>query len=226
MTETVGAKILIIDHNDSFTFNLVQLLEEAGAVEVMVISADQVITGNLENYDGIVLSPGPGLPGDYPNTAEVIRYCIESGGKIPLLGVCLGFQAIALYFGGGLINLDSVQHGRQVAIDAGHPCMLLEKLPFPMEVGLYHSWAMDPSFPVPELLITSFLKHGENNSEQLAVETRQVPMSLQHIHLPLFGVQFHPESYMTRDGADIIKNWLKIVANAAGIMATELEAPF
>lgn len=207
------AKILIIDHNDSFTFNLVQLLEEAGA-EVFVISAVQAALSDLENYDGVVLSPGPGLPGDYPGTAEVIQRCVNSNGEIPLLGVCLGFQAIVQYYGGQLYNLQQVLHGRRVCIQAGLPCPVFGSLTFPMEVGLYHSWAMDAAKVPAELLITSRLRLDENNRGKMFAQTELIPMSIRHISLPVFGLQFHPESFMTPDGDQIIKNWLVVVACA------------
>lgn len=222
----MGAKILIIDHNDSFTFNLVQLLEQAGATAVTVKTPKQVDQAGLDNFDGIVLSPGPGLPGDYPETAEVIRYCTKPAIRKPVLGVCLGFQAIVLYFGGKLLNLETVQHGRQVAIDILRPCPLLDNIASPMQAGLYHSWSMDQRVSVPELLITSYLNPLENYQDNQGFVGRQnVPMSLRHINLPVFGVQFHPESYMTGVGGQIIRNWLDIVVKAADIQALELQKP-
>ena len=192
----MSAKILIIDHNDSFTYNLVQLLEQAGAECVTVWASDNIDFRAVVAYDGIVLSPGPALPKDYSASMELIGMFYKSK---PLMGVCLGMQMIVEYFGGRLYNLRNVQHGRRVEIfTTGQRCPLLGNMVFPMKVGLYHSWAMDPQKQAGGLLVTSRTKDD-------------VPMSLRHSRYSIFGVQFHPESYMTQGGLQLMKNWLDIV---------------
>ncbi|HEY0298105.1 MAG TPA: aminodeoxychorismate/anthranilate synthase component II [Arachidicoccus sp.] len=189
------AKILIIDHNDSFTYNLVQLLEEAGAETIAVRAFDKIELNEVQLFDGIVLSPGPALPKDYPSSLEVIKayYQIK-----PVLGVCLGMQMIVECFSGELYNLDNVQHGRQVEVFETQKCVLFDEISFPFKVGLYHSWAMNKDKAPSGLYITSQTKDG-------------VPMSLKHRKYTTFGVQFHPESYMTENGLQLMKNWLEVV---------------
>lgn len=188
----MATKILIIDHNDSFTYNLVQLLEEAGAESVTVCAFGKVDLDTAATYDGIVLSPGPALPKDYPASLELIKTFYRTK---TILGVCLGMQMIVECFGGKLYNLENVQHGKRIEISKVQECFLLRNMSFPMKVGLYHSWAMYEHTAVDDLQTTSVSKDG-------------VPMSLKHRKYNTFGVQFHPESYMTEHGLQMIKNWL------------------
>ncbi|MGF7232745.1 anthranilate synthase component II [Arachidicoccus sp.] len=191
----MGTKILIIDHNDSFTYNLVQLLEEAGAQEVVVMPVAAVKEHQINSFDGIILSPGPGLPGNYLESFSILK---KYAAIKPILGVCLGLQIIVEFFGGQLQNLNVVQHGRQLEIYRQIDCLLFEEMNFPFKVGLYHSWAMDKSINLECLQITSVLKNG-------------TVMSLRHSLYKIYAVQFHPESYMTQQGLQLMKNWLKIV---------------
>lgn len=235
----VGAKILIIDHNDSFTYNLVQLLEEGGVKTVHVIQVAAVRDCELEDYDGVILSPGPGLPTDYPVIFEVLDTCLLGSRKIPVLGICLGLQAIVVHFGGRLYNLPEIRHGRQVWLERGCSCSLFKGLNFPLQVGLYHSWAMDSKFHVPELLITSKCEiqglsgrpvqssvsqnAAENKGEDIdsnvgwynypdGIDSKYIAMSLRHRTLPVYGLQFHPESFMTPSGGQIMQNWLALLS--------------
>lgn len=191
----MSAKILIIDHNDSFTYNLVQLQEEAGAESIAVCAFDKVDLNAAAAYDGIVLSPGPALPEDYPQSLELIKAFYQTK---PILGVCLGMQMIVECFGGKLYNIEKVQHGKQVEIYKEKDCVLFDHISFPLKVGLYHSWAMDRSKNVDAIVITSST-------------TDKVPMSLKHSKHNTFGVQFHPESYMTEHGLQLMRNWMKVV---------------
>ena len=184
-------KIIIIDHQDSFTYNLVQLFVLADAV-VEVKSYCEIPTIDFSIYDGIVLSPGPGLPSDYPNSIEIIDQWKE---KTPILGICMGLQLIVSYFGGKLYNLPTVNHGKQVEIFIQEHSTIYNGIKHPLRVGLYHSWAMDTTVPIASIQITSTLNDN-------------TVMSIQHTHFNIQAVQYHPESFMTEQGDLLIKNWL------------------
>ena len=186
-------KILIIDHKDSFTYNLVQLFEEAGVEEAVVMPIDEINFDEINNYDGIVLSPGPGLPKDYPASFVVLEKYVAVKS---ILGVCLGLQIIVEYFGGELYNLKTVQHGRQVKVFKVMDSPLFEKIKFPLKVGLYHSWAMKANKGIGDLQTTSITEN-------------KTIMSLKHAHYKVFGVQFHPEKSATA-GEQILKNFIEL----------------
>ena len=187
-------KIIIIDNYDSFTYNLVHYLEDLNC-EVTVYRNDEFDIDELQKFDKILLSPGPGVPKEAGLLIEVIKTYAKTKS---ILGVCLGQQAIAEVFGGSLINLDKMQHGVASAItivDPDEP--LFHNLETTIEVGRYHSWVVNP-VGFPEVLeITSI---DENN---------QI-MSLRHRILNVRGVQFHPESLLTPNGKEILENWLKL----------------
>ena len=185
-------KILLIDHNDSFTFNLLQLFEEINGVDVSLFNVDDVAGINVTKFDGIVLSAGPGLPENYP----AIRMLLDNyHATKPFLGICLGLQEIVTYFGGRLINIRKVQHGLQQAINIIDDDILFRNLVHPVNVGLYHSWAADKDF-MPSCLITT------------ATTQSGMIMAVRHQTYPISAVQFHPESYMTCQGKVIILNWI------------------
>lgn len=183
--------IVIIDNYDSFTYNLDHLVKELGA-RTTVLRNDRFALADLEPYDGILLSPGPGIPSEAGLMPEVIR---AYAGRKPILGICLGEQGIGEAFGGRLVNLDDVFHGVQT------PCRILkddyifEGLPEEILVGRYHSWVVDAA-SMPECL------------EILAESREGQVMALRHRTLDLRGIQFHPESVLTPDGRKIISNWL------------------
>lgn len=185
------AKIAIIDHHDSFTFNLVQLLEETGA-KVTIFTYPKFLIPEITSFDGIILSPGPGTPNNYPKSIELIG---KLKGKVPILGICMGLQIILTYFGGSLRNLEEVNHGEKVKIIKKGAMSLWEGLIFPIGVGLYHSWtAVKTNFP-DEINIT-------------AETTEGLIMGIKHAVFSLEAVQFHPESYMTDNGNRMISNWI------------------
>lgn len=192
----MNTKILIIDHNDSFTYNLVQLAKEAGSPSVIVNKFDAIEDTIVEDMQGIILSPGPGLPKDYAETFALLR---KYKTVKPFLGVCLGLQIIVEYFGGELFNLPSVKHGCQVELKSCKDQPLFKNVTFPMKVGLYHSWAMDKNKKNENLQITSELENG-------------IVMSIRHPSLNIRAVQFHPESFMTDQGFILMKNWLELIA--------------
>ena len=191
-------KILVFDNYDSFTYNLVHLIELITHIKVDVYRNDQVALEQVNAYDKIILSPGPGIPREAGMLLPLIR---EYAPKKSILGVCLGHQAIGEAFGGILVNLSTVYHGLATKIQIGNRgsgvrSLLFDELPEEIEVGRYHSWIIsDENFPA-ELEVTA---RDENN----------YIMGLQHKRYDLQGVQFHPESILTPDGATIMKNWLK-----------------
>ena len=187
-------KIVIIDNYDSFTYNLSHLVKELGA-EVTVLRNDSFPIEELETYDKILLSPGPGIPKEAGLLLEVIR---TYAGKKPILGVCLGEQAIGEVFGGKLTNLSEVYHGIQSPIRITASNYLFEGLPEEILVGRYHSWVIDrENFP-DALEITAVSQEG-------------YIMALRHKDFDVQGIQFHPESALTPAGKKIISNWLNHV---------------
>lgn len=185
-------KLLIIDNYDSFTYNLVQLVEQHGGWDFKVIKNDEVEIEDIQNYQKILLSPGPGLPSDAGIMPQIISVYASSKS---ILGVCLGHHAIAEAFGGSLYNFAQPVHGLQRKVSILENDILFKNLPNTIEVGLYHSWAVQKeSFP-KDLIITAMSEKG-------------VIMALQHRSFDVRGVQFHPESIMTAYGREIIWNWL------------------
>jgi anthranilate synthase component 2 len=189
-------KIVIIDNYDSFTYNLSHLVKESDA-EVTVLRNDSFQLEDLEPYHKILLSPGPGIPQEAGLLMEVIR---QYAGKKPILGVCLGEQAIGEVFGGKLTNLSEVYHGVQSRIRLTQPDYLFEGLPEEIPVGRYHSWVVDQEGLPDSLEITAVSQEG-------------YIMAIRHKSLDVRGIQFHPESILTPDGKKIINNWLNHECN-------------
>lgn len=185
-------KIAIIDNYDSFVYNLSHLVKELGA-EVSVLRNDQFRMEELEAFDKILLSPGPGIPEEAGLLLDVIR---TYAGKKPILGVCLGEQAIGEVYGAKLSNLDTVFHGIQSPVTVSVPDYPFEGLPQRFPVGRYHSWVVDRK-DLPDCL------------EVTATSDEGYIMALRHRTLDVRGVQFHPESVLTPDGKQLIGNWLR-----------------
>ena len=188
-------KILVFDNYDSFTYNLVHLVEKITHEKVDVFRNDQIALEKVKEYDKIILSPGPGIPEEAGLLLPLIK---EYASTKSILGVCLGHQAIGEAFGGKLINLSTVYHGvaTPIQIDSKKKSDLFKDLPDTIEVGRYHSWIIDEKNFPEELEITA---RDENN----------YIMALQHKKYDVRGVQFHPESILTPDGEKIMRNWLK-----------------
>jgi anthranilate synthase component II len=188
-------KILILDNYDSFTFNLYHIVEsllpDGDTLEVH--RNDQISLEAVGQYDKVIISPGPGLPGEAGITCELIRrYAPEKS----ILGVCLGHQAITEVFGGKLQNLEQVLHGVVVPTKVIKPdALLFKECPLTFDSGRYHSWVPDPATFPKELVITAIDHNGHI-------------MALQHKILEVHGVQFHPESVMTPIGRQILRNWV------------------
>lgn len=195
-------KVLVFDNYDSFTYNLVHLVEKILHQKVDVYRNDQIALEKVKDYDKIILSPGPGIPEEAGLLLPLIR---EYAASKSMLGVCLGHQAIGEAFGGKLVNLSTVYHGvatpvkqvrRETADVKQGEDDLFEGLPEEFEVGRYHSWIVsEEGFP-KELEITAKDEQG-------------FIMALQHKRYDVKGVQFHPESVLTPQGEVILRNWLK-----------------
>lgn len=188
-------KVLLLDNYDSFTYNLVHLIESVNdEFTVDVFKNDKILLSDVDAYQKIVLSPGPGLPKDAGIMPDVIKtYCKTKS----ILGVCLGMQAIAEIFGAKLKNLETVFHGIATPINANTQTKLFKHCPSDFLVARYHSWVVDNTNLPNELEITASDK--EKNI-----------MALQHIKYNVCGVQFHPESILCEHGEQIISNWLKL----------------
>ncbi len=202
-------RIVIIDNYDSFTYNLSHLLKELGA-EVSVFRNDQFELSDLECFDKIVLSPGPGIPSEAGLLLDVIR---RYAGRKPLLGVCLGHQAIGEVFGAKLENLSDVFHGVATLGTVLKPDPLFAGCPERLTMGRYHSWVVSREcFPAClEVLAESDDCDGDKDSgpsaEQSPRGAGQI-MALRHRAYAIWGIQFHPESVLTPDGRTIVRNWL------------------
>ncbi len=184
-------KCVIIDNYDSFTYNLAHLIKEVGG-EVTIFHNDDFQLNELECFDKIILSPGPGLPSQAGQLMNVIRHY---AGHKPILGVCLGHQAIAENFGAKLENLSDVFHGVSAEIIQPINSPLFAGLKRPSIVGRYHSWAVSKD-DFPDCL------------EIIAETSDGIIMALRHRDYNLYGIQFHPESVLTPQGNRILHNWL------------------
>jgi len=186
-------KILVFDNYDSFTYNLVQLIKEQSNALVDIFRNDEIPLEAVKAYDKILLSPGPGIPSESGLLIPLIQ---EYAATKSILGVCLGQQAIAEAFGGSLTNLSKVYHGIATPVELIGDSILFEGLPSTFHVGRYHSWVVNENDLPAALKITSKDADG-------------YIMSLEHTTYDVKGVQYHPESVLTPEGAKIIGNWLK-----------------
>jgi anthranilate synthase component 2 len=187
-------RILVFDNYDSFTYNLVHLVEKIQHQKVEVFRNDRIPLEKVKDYDKIILSPGPGIPSEAGLLLPLIR---EYAASKSILGVCLGHQAIGEAFGGQLVNLSTVYHGVATPVRILRPGEgLFEGLPETLEVGRYHSWVVSEDSWPDELEVT-------------ARDEKDYIMGLRHQSLDVQGVQFHPESVLTPQGEQILRNWLK-----------------
>jgi anthranilate synthase component 2 len=186
-------KVLLINNHDSFVFNLAQLVEETGLCQLEVVSYDEVDARAVRPFDKFILSPGPGIPSDFPKLEQLVKIYYR---EKDILGVCLGHEAIALAFGGEIHHSGRVFHGftkrSHITAPAHH---IFRQVPDGFEAGLYHSWILkDETFPA-ELKVTARAEDG-------------VIMALCHPQYNLVGFQYHPESIMTPHGRTMVTNWL------------------
>ncbi len=184
-------QLLIFDNYDSFTYNIVHSVRLPD-VDITVKRNDQIAIDDIDKFDKIIISPGPGIPSEAGILPDLLqRYATTK----PILGICLGHQAIGERFGATLVNLDKVYHGLQTPINVVADDYLFESLPKRFDVGRYHSWAVAAdNFP--------------DQLEVTAVDDQGCIMALRHRQYDVRGIQFHPESIMTPDGLTILKNWI------------------
>lgn len=180
----------MIDNYDSFTYNLVHYLEDLGC-QVTVKRNDQLTLEEVDDYQKIILSPGPGIPDEAGLLKDIIK---EYAATKSIFGVCLGLQAIGEVFGGKIINLNEVYHGVATQVTISQDDILFKGLPNTFEVGRYHSWVVDTNLP-DSLVATSYDENGQI-------------MSLRHTEYDVCGVQYHPESVLTPNGKQILENWI------------------
>ena len=191
------ARILVVDNYDSFVFNLVQYLQQLGA-ECTVVRNDEIQPSAAADYDGVLISPGPGTPERAGISVELVKYCAAQ--KIPLFGVCLGHQAIGVAFGATVSQAPELLHGKTSQV-IHNGAGVLENLPSPFRATRYHSLAVEaPTLPA-EIEVTGKTESG-------------VVMSMRHRELPIEGVQFHPESVLTEHGHQMLANWLVMCGDA------------
>ena len=184
--------ILVIDNYDSFTFNLVQMIEALGR-NVQVQRNDKISIRDIEDLSpaAIVISPGPGRPERAGISLDVIRRFAQ---EIPILGVCLGHQAIATAFGGKVVRAPRIMHGKTSTISHDGEG-IFKGVPDPFEAVRYHSLIVDRRYLPSELVMSAWTEYGE-------------VMAIRHVRYPTYGVQFHPESILTREGERILKNFI------------------
>jgi anthranilate synthase component II len=186
--------ILVLDNYDSFTYNLVHYLEKVTDETIEIHRNDKINLEDVERFDSILLSPGPGIPSEAGILTELIKKYASSK---KILGVCLGQQAIAEAFGGSLINTQEVYHGMATPIKVIDGDELFKGIPSVFNVGRYHSWVVDEKKLPAELTV-------------MAVDEQSKIMALKHKKYNVRAVQFHPESILTEYGLDLIRNWINI----------------
>ncbi len=195
-------KVLLLDHHDSFTYNLAALIRRCGNLHLDVLFPEETKIEKISLYDKIIFSPGPGLPSEYPVMTEVLESYKNTKS---ILGVCLGHQAIGEYFGAKLVNLGEVHHGRIKKLKIldhlnnykNGSKDLFNQIPDNTDIGVYHSWCVDSKGLPDSLTVTGISEDG-------------TIMSLSHNEYDIQSVQFHPESFITFYGERMIKNWVKL----------------
>ncbi|MFD6528615.1 aminodeoxychorismate/anthranilate synthase component II [Streptomyces sp. NPDC060184] len=197
----MSARILVVDNYDSFVFNLVQYLYQLGA-ECEVLRNDEVTTAHAQDgFDGVLLSPGPGAPEQAGVCIDMVRHCAATG--VPVFGVCLGMQAMAVAYGGVVDRAPELLHGKTSPVTHDGQGVFAG-LPSPFTATRYHSLAAEPTALPPELEVTARTADG-------------IVMGLRHRDLPVEGVQFHPESVLTEHGHLMLANWLVRCGDAGAV---------
>jgi anthranilate synthase component II len=189
-------RILVLDNKDSFTYNLAHYIHDITGTKPDVIRNDVFDLSTINNYDGVMLSPGPGLPEE---AGIMLPLIVALKPTIPLLGVCLGMQAIAIHHGCRLSNLKKVRHGVSTELILKNDVdILFNDIPVPVKAGSYHSWVIDKKTISNQIIVTATDDTGEI-------------MAIRHATLPHHGIQVHPESIMTDHGNKIIENWISTI---------------
>jgi anthranilate synthase component 2 len=186
-------KVLLIDNYDSFTFNIVEILRQLNVTDLLIVKNDEISVEAASHFDKIIISPGPATPQESGHILDIIQQLSPTKS---ILGICLGHQALAIAFGGTLQNLTRPFHGFSTQLKIIEAGFLFKNLPTEFQIGLYHSWMVEKE-TLPECLqITS-------------LSSENIIMSIKHKTFDLEGIQFHPESYMTEYGKEILRNWLE-----------------
>ena len=186
--------VLLLDHNDSFTFNIVEVFRHFENCSITVINYNDIDLNQVHVFDKIILSPGPCLPENYPKTTQLIKQFYKTKS---ILGICLGHQAICSYFGSDLYTMDKVIHGIKKEITNTQKSQLFKDIPKKTDVGLYHSWAVKSTNLSSELKITATTKDN-------------MIMAIEHEKYHVYGIQFHPESFLTTHGTQLLKNFIEL----------------
>ena len=208
VSDHVPTRVLVVDNYDSFVYNLVQYLGQLGAA-VTVQRNDEVEISKLADFDGILISPGPGTPEAAGQSIELVKYAADHG--VPLLGVCLGHQAIAVAFGATVSRAPELLHGKTSAVHHSNKG-LLANLPSPFTATRYHSLAVAVETIPAELEVTGRTDTG-------------IIMAIEHKTLPISGVQFHPESVLTEHGHQMLGNWLEMCGDIGARARSEGLSP-
>jgi len=206
----MSARVLVVDNYDSFVFNLVQYLHQLGA-ECEVLRNDEVRPEHVteDSFDGVLLSPGPGTPERAGVCVDMVRHCAAS--SVPVFGVCLGMQSVAVAYGGVVDRAPELLHGKTSSV-SHRGTRVFAGLPSPLTATRYHSLAVEPGTVPAELEVTAWTETG-------------VIMGLRHRELPVEGVQFHPESVLTEGGHRMLANWLVRCGDAGAVERSEGLAP-
>ncbi len=189
----MGKNVFLLDNNDSFTYNIVNHLRKMDEVTVAVSTANDFQLDEIAHFDKVIISPGPGLPEEFPRISQILQAYHTTK---PILGICMGHQAIGTFFGAELIKLSPVIHGQARTVEIVRDSPLWSNIPDRFKGGLYHSWVLASDSIPDSLLVTAVT--GDN-----------VVMAIQSKKYPVFGVQFHPESYMTGHGFEILRNFIE-----------------
>lgn len=203
-------RILVIDNYDSFVYTIVGYLRQLGAHTVVVRNDQVADAGAIEDYDGVLVSPGPGTPAEAGATNDVVRECARTG--TPMLGICLGLQSLAEVYGGVVTHAPELMHGKTSQV-LHSEASVLAGLPSPFTATRYHSLAVEAE--TVDLSIFDVTASTDSG----------IIMGLKHRDLPLHGVQFHPESVLTEGGHRLLANWLELCGNADAVAASAGLAP-
>ncbi len=187
--------IILLNNHDSFSYNLAAMFNNYKNVKITIRTPESTNIEKISEFDKIIFSPGPGTPNEIPLMQDILEHYHKTHS---ILGVCLGFQAIATYFGGSIYNMNKVHHGRKKSLNIIDPTSILYKgIPQNSNIGLYHSWGVSKD-KIPDSLKVTGLCEDKNI------------MSIEHKTYPIFGLQYHPESFITEYGKHIIKNWINL----------------
>ncbi len=185
-------RLMILDNRDSFTYNLAESFRKIGVEDISIFNSRSFRIEELADFERVVFGPGPGLPEDHPLMFDILN---SLGSQQSVLGICLGHEALAIHYGAKIRHLSRVFHGDEGIVRWNNPPAYLSKgVSDEFSVGLYHSWILDESSLPEDIEVTALSREG-------------LIMGIKHVDRPLFGFQFHPESFITKFGLNILRNW-------------------